>query len=38
VGFKLLATGLSTCVADPERAKSSGFDLAEVERLFLKLA
>lgn len=38
VGFKLLATGLATCVSDPENAADSGFDLAEVERLFLKLA
>jgi DNA-binding FrmR family transcriptional regulator len=38
VGFKLLATGLATCVADPEKAAETGFDLAEVERLFLKLA
>jgi len=38
VGFKLLAKGLATCVADPEKAGQLGFELAEVERLFLKLA
>lgn len=38
VGFKLLATGLTTCLADPEAAEEMGFDLDEVERLFLKLA
>ena len=38
VGFKLLATGLATCLADPDRAAESGFELDEVERLFLKLA
>lgn len=38
VGFKLLATGLSHCLADPAAAARNGFDLAEVEKLFLKLA
>lgn len=38
VGFKLLFTGLHSCAADPDQAASDGFDLAEVERLFLKLA
>jgi DNA-binding FrmR family transcriptional regulator len=38
VGFKLLATGLATCIADPDSAEEMGFDLGEVERLFLKLA
>ena len=38
VGFKMLATGMAACLADPHRAGESGFDLEEVERLFLKLA
>ncbi|MFM8531118.1 MAG: metal-sensitive transcriptional regulator [Ilumatobacteraceae bacterium] len=38
VGFKLLAAGLSKCLADPAEAAANGFDLAEVEQLFLKLA
>ena len=38
VGFKMLATGMATCLAHPEQAGESGFDLEEVERLFLKLA
>jgi DNA-binding FrmR family transcriptional regulator len=38
VGFKLLATGLGRCLADPEEAAANGFDLDEVEKLFLKLA
>jgi DNA-binding FrmR family transcriptional regulator len=38
VGFKLLATGMATCLNDPEKAAENGFDPAEVERLFLKLA
>jgi DNA-binding FrmR family transcriptional regulator len=38
VGFKLLAAGLTTCLEDPERAEAEGYPVAEVERLFLKLA
>jgi DNA-binding FrmR family transcriptional regulator len=38
VGFKLLAAGLTSCLADPERAEADGYPIAEVERLFLKLA
>lgn len=38
VGFKLLATGLSHCLANPKRAAANGFDLDEVEKLFMKLA
>ena len=38
VGFKMLATGMATCLANPDVANESGFDLEEVERLFLKLA
>jgi DNA-binding FrmR family transcriptional regulator len=38
VGFKLLATGLSHCLTNPQQAKANGFDLDEVEKLFMKLA
>jgi DNA-binding FrmR family transcriptional regulator len=38
VGFKLLASGLSQCLEDPVRAEAEGYPVAEVERLFLKLA
>ncbi len=38
VGFKLLATGMVTCLNNPEKAAEAGFDPEEVERLFLKLA
>jgi DNA-binding FrmR family transcriptional regulator len=38
VGFKLLVAGLTHCLDDPEIAAENGFDLGEVERLFLKLA
>ena len=38
VGFRLLSAGLQQCLLDPKKAKSDGFDLEEVEKLFLKLA
>ncbi|MGD9796389.1 MAG: metal-sensitive transcriptional regulator [Acidimicrobiia bacterium] len=38
VGFKLLVAGLTTCLNDADKAADAGFDLAEVEQLFLKLA
>jgi DNA-binding FrmR family transcriptional regulator len=38
VGFRMLASGLSTCLEDPERAAANGYPIEEVERLFLKLA
>lgn len=38
VGFKLLATGMSHCLQDPDAAARNGFSLDEVEKLFLKLA
>lgn len=38
VGFRLLAAGMQFCVTDEEAAANAGFDLDEVEKLFLKLA
>lgn len=38
VGFRLLASGLTTCLQDPEKAEADGYPIAEVEKLFLKLA
>lgn len=38
VGFRLLAAGLTTCLANPERAAADGYPVDEVERMFLKLA
>lgn len=37
VGFRLLASGLASCLQDPERAKAEGYPVEEVERLFLRL-
>jgi len=38
VGFRLLAAGMSACLQDESAAADAGFDLEEVEKLFLKLA
>ena len=37
-GFKVLASGLTYCVQHPEEAASEGYDLDEVQKLFMKLA
>jgi DNA-binding FrmR family transcriptional regulator len=38
VGFRLVASGLTTCLQDPDKAEAEGYPVAEVEKLFLKLA
>lgn len=38
VGFRLLAAGMAACLSDEAAAAEAGFDLVEVEKLFLKLA
>lgn len=37
-GFKLVASGLTYCLNDPERAAAEGYDLEEVQKMFMKLA
>lgn len=37
-GFLLVAAGLTWCVSDPERAAAEGYALADVQKMFLKLA
>jgi DNA-binding FrmR family transcriptional regulator len=37
VGFRLLASGLTSCLQDPDQAAADGYPVEEVERLFLKL-
>lgn len=37
-GFRLLASGLRDCIADPKAAGKQGYDEDLFERLFLKLA
>ena len=38
VGFRLLAAGMAECLQDEAAAAEAGFDLDEVEKLFLKLS
>jgi DNA-binding FrmR family transcriptional regulator len=38
VGFLLVASGLTYCVAHPEESAASGYPLDEVQRLFTRLA
>ena len=38
VGFRLLAAGLTSCLEDPAQSEKEGYPIAEVERMFLKLA
>ena len=37
-GFKLVAAGLTYCLDKPEEATASGYPLAAVERMFMRLA
>ena len=37
VGFKLVASGLTYCLAHPEEAAESGYDLDRVEKMFMRI-
>jgi DNA-binding FrmR family transcriptional regulator len=37
-GFRLVAAGLTYCVANPEQAEGEGYPLEEVQKMFMKLA
>jgi DNA-binding FrmR family transcriptional regulator len=37
-GFVLVAAGLTWCIENPERSKAEGYDIADVQKLFTKLA
>lgn len=37
-GFRLVAAGLTYCLANPKEAESDGYPLGEVQRMFMKLA
>jgi len=37
-GFKLVASGLTYCLEDPDRAASEGYDIEAVQKMFMKLA
>ncbi|HBX78961.1 MAG TPA: cytoplasmic protein [Acidimicrobiaceae bacterium] len=38
VGFLLVAAGLTWCLDDPDRSRAAGYDIADVQKMFLKLA
>lgn len=38
VGFRLLTVGLQQCIKNPAQAAREGLDLAEVEKMFLRLS
>lgn len=38
VGFKMLASGLSSCLENPRKSAKAGYSVDEVEKLFLKLS
>jgi len=38
VGFRLVSAGLTWCLEDPERSAAAGYDIDDVEKMFLKLA
>jgi DNA-binding FrmR family transcriptional regulator len=37
-GFVLVAAGLKWCLANPEQSKAEGYDVADVQKMFTKLA
>ena len=37
VGFRLVASGLTHCIAHPAEAAEAGYDLDRVERLFMRI-
>ena len=38
VGFLLVSAGLTWCLEDPTRSAAAGYDVADVQKMFLKLA
>lgn len=37
VGFKLVASGLTYCIANPDEAADQGYDVDRVEKMFMKI-
>lgn len=37
-GFMLVAAGLTWCLADPDRSAAEGYAVADVQKMFMKLA
>jgi len=38
VGFSLVAAGLTWCLANPEESAAEGYNIEDVQKMFLKLA
>jgi DNA-binding FrmR family transcriptional regulator len=38
VGFVMVAAGLTWCLEDPDRSLAAGYEVGDVQRMFLKLA
>ena len=37
-GFKLVASGLTYCLSHPDQAAKEGYDIDDVQKMFMKLA
>ena len=37
VGFRMLSSGMASCLQDPDKAESEGYSVDAVEKLFLRL-
>lgn len=37
VGFRLVASGLTYCLTNPEEAAENGYDLDRVEKMFMRI-
>jgi len=37
VGFKLVASGLTYCIANPDEAAEVGYDVDRVEKMFMRI-
>ena len=38
VGFVMVSAGLTWCIKNPEQSAEAGYDVADVQKMFLKLA
>ena len=38
VGFLLVSAGLTWCLENPKRSAAAGYDVSDVQKMFLKLA
>jgi len=37
-GFRLVSAGLAYCISNPELAEADGYPMAEVEKMFMRIA